>query len=281
MLNIYENQKTLNLGGKLLNLETPRIMGVLNATPDSFYGNSRINSVSEAANRAEKMVSEGADILDIGAYSSRPGAEDISEQEELDRLIPVIEAVTSRCPDTPISVDTFRSAVAYAAVRAGAHMINDISGGELDESMFSIVGKLKAPYVLMHMRGNPQNMTTLTEYSAIITEMVDYFSQRIASLHAHGVYDIIIDPGFGFAKTSAQSLHILHHLHEFKLIGLPIITGFSRKSLVYKTLGVTADEALNGTTVLNTIALGNGANILRVHDVLEAKQCITLCQQVV
>lgn len=281
MLNIYENQKTLNLGGKLLNLETPRIMGVLNATPDSFYGNSRIKSASDAADRAEKMVSEGAGILDIGAYSSRPGAENISEQEELDHLIPVIEAVVRRCPETAISADTFRSAVANAAVNAGASMINDISGGELDAQMFSMIGKLKVPYVLMHMRGNPQNMTSLTNYSAIITEMVDYFSQRIAALHAHGVYDIVIDPGFGFAKTSAQSLHILHNLHEFKLIGLPIMAGFSRKSLVYKTLGITADEALNGTTVLNTIALRNGANILRVHDVLEAKQCITLCQQVV
>ena len=275
-----ENQQTLNIRGNLLPLTTPRIMGVLNATPDSFYGDSRINSLDDAAARAEKILTDGADIIDIGAYSTRPGAEDISEAEEIDRLIPTIEAVLTRCPEALISADTFRSGVAIAAVAAGAGMINDISGGTLDENMFATVGKLKAPYLLMHTRGTPQTMTQLTDYTDILVEMMDYFSQRVAALQAFGVQDIIIDPGFGFAKTPAQSLHVLHHLHAFSLVGLPIAVGFSRKSLVYKTLGITANEALNGTTVLNTIALRNGANILRVHDVVEAKQCIALCQLV-
>lgn len=275
-----ENQQTLNIRGNLLPLTTPRIMGVLNATPDSFYGNSRIQSLEEAAARAEKMLTDGADIIDIGAYSTRPGAEDISAAEEIDRLIPTIEAVLTRCPQAVISADTFRSGVAMAAVAAGAGMINDISGGTLDENMFATVGKLKVPYLLMHTRGTPQTMTQLTDYTDIVVDMVDYFSQRMAALQAFGVQDIIIDPGFGFAKTPAQSLHVLHHLHAFTIVGLPIVVGFSRKSLVYKTLGITANDALNGTTVLNTIALRNGANILRVHDVLEAKQCIALCQLV-
>lgn len=261
-------------------LNTPKIMAVLNATPDSFYKGSRTDGVDDAIKRAGTMIAEGADILDVGAYSSRPGAEDISVSEELDRLIPIIQAIKRNYPDTPVSADTFRSAVAYEAIRAGADMVNDISGGDLDDDMFPQIGKLKVPYVLMHMRGTPLTMSTLTTYENIITEMLDYFAIRIAKLRLHGVTDILIDPGFGFAKTPAQSFLVLQNLHEFKILGLPVVAGLSRKSMIHKTLQIDADKALNGTTVLNTIALQKGAKILRVHDVREANECIRLFQEV-
>lgn len=274
----FHKKTTLNVGGKLIDLSTPKVMGIINLTPDSFFEGSRKQNIDEAFKQAEKMLNEGATILDLGAYSSRPGADDISVQEELDRLLPVVENITKNFHDATLSIDTFRAVVAEAAIKAGAHIINDISGGQLDEKMFATVAKLKVPYILMHMKGNPKTMVALAEYEDVFSEVFDYFTSRIHQLKQLGVNDIIIDPGFGFAKKPEHGYRLLQRLAEFQQLGLPLLAGISRKKMIYGALGITADEALNGTTVLNTIALTKGASILRVHDVKEAVQAVKLWQ---
>jgi len=251
-------------------------MGILNVTPDSFYDGGRFQTDASILEHAEKMISEGADIIDVGGYSSRPGAAEIPETEEKDRVVKAISAIAKHFPGTIISVDTFRSTVAEAAVEAGALMVNDVAGGNLDPQMFQTVARLNVPYILMHMRGNPQTMSSLTQYANLMKEMLDYFHEKIHSLRQFEIKDIIVDPGFGFSKTAEQNFSILQNLEKFSILGKPLLVGLSRKSMVWKTLGVQASEALNGTTSLNTMALLKGANILRVHDVREAREVIKL-----
>jgi dihydropteroate synthase len=251
-------------------------MGILNTTPDSFYEKSRTGSVDKAVDRARQMIAEGATILDVGGYSSRPGAADISAQQELDRVLPMIEAIRQHFPEAYMSIDTFRAEVAREAVAAGACLINDISGGSLDTDMFETVARLQVPYVLMHMRGTPQNMKSQTEYGDILKEMIDYFQKKVYQLRQLNIKDIILDVGFGFAKTIEQNYFLLRNLEVFNILGLPILAGLSRKSLIYKRLGIQVSEALNGTTVLNTLALTKGASVLRVHDVKEAVETVKL-----
>ncbi len=251
-------------------------MGIINVTPDSFYSGSRVTPDSNAINLADKMVKEGASILDIGGYSSRPGADDISVQEEIDRVVPVIEQIRSKHQSAYISIDTFRATVAREAIKAGADIVNDISGGNLDKDMFATVTELQAPYILMHMKGNPQNMKKEAVYENMLLEMLEYFQSKVADLQSRGNKDIIIDPGFGFAKTIEQNFQLLKSLNSFKMLELPMLIGLSRKSMIYKSLNIDSDNALNGTTALNMIALQNGANILRVHDVKEAIETVKL-----
>lgn len=272
----FHKKTTLNAKGKLIDLSTPKVMGIINLTPDSFFEGSRKPALDDAVKQAEKMLGEGATFLDLGAYSSRPGADDISVQEEMGRLLPVVEAIAKNFPVAILSIDTFRATVAEAAINAGAHIVNDISGGQLDEQMFATVAKMKAPYILMHMKGNPKTMTELAVYDDVFNEVFDYFTARIHQLRQLGVNDIIIDPGFGFAKKPEHGFVLLRRLGEFNRLGLPLLAGISRKKMIHGTLGITADEALNGTTVLNTIALTKGASILRVHDVKEAVQAVKL-----
>lgn len=276
----FTKKSTLNVRGKLIDLAPPKVMGIINITPDSFYAGSRKQTAEDALAQAGKMLADGAHFLDIGAYSSRPGAVDISIQEELDRLLPIIEAIATTYPEAILSVDTFRSAVALAAINAGAHIINDISGGTLDDNMFATIAKLQVPYVMMHMRGTPQNMVQQTDYTDVFGEVFDYFAERVYRLRGMGVHDVIIDPGFGFAKTHAQSYELMSRLHEFERLELPILVGISRKRMVYNLTGGTAADALNGTTVFNTIALTKGANILRVHDVKEVVEAVKIWQAV-
>jgi len=272
-------KRTLNARGRLIDLSTPKIMGILNITPDSFYSGSRIQSIDQALFNAEAFLNEGATFLDIGAYSSRPGATDIGGDEELRRLIPIIAAIREKFPEALLSIDTFRARVAYEGIQAGAHLVNDISGGTLDDKMFDTVAALKAPYILMHMRGNPQTMQRETQYKDLVLDIAGYFSERVDRLIASGVHDIILDPGFGFAKTLDQNYQLMQHLKDFHIFGLPLLTGISRKGMIYKLLETTPEEALNGTTVLHTIALSKGSSILRVHDVKAARQCITLTEK--
>lgn len=276
----FLNRKvTLNLKGEILDLSRPRVMGILNLTPDSFYGTSRISSVDAALERVETCLKEGAALIDIGAYSSRPGADEVTAEEELKRMIPAIAAISKWFPEAKLSIDTFRAKVAKESIEAGAHLINDISGGELDEMMFETVASLKVPYILMHMKGDPQTMQKDPVYKNIGLEVVDYFAEKLHKLQQLGVNDIILDPGFGFAKTVAHNYQLLNQLEYLDLFGLPVLAGFSRKSMIYKFLGITPEEALNGTTVLNTIALQKGATILRVHDVKAAAECIALVEK--
>ena len=255
-------------------------MGILNVTPDSFYDGGKFTSDSEILSQVEKMVKEGADMIDVGGYSSRPGAADISEREEINRAIHAIRLIIHHFPDTIISIDTFRSEVARIAVKEeGAGIINDISGGQLDPDMFKTVADLQVPYVLMHMKGTPQTMLGLSSYDNLIKELIDYFHSRIFTLTRMGVKDIILDPGFGFAKTREQNFQLLDQLHKLSLPGRPLLVGLSRKSMVWKTLNSKPENALNGTTVLNTIALIKGAGILRVHDVKEAAEVISLVME--
>ncbi len=270
--------QTLNAGGKLIDLSIPKVMGILNSTPDSFYDGGRHETVETALKQAERLLEAGADIIDIGAYSSRPGATAIGPMAELDRLLPVVEAVAGRFPEATLSVDTFRAEVARAAIGAGAHIVNDISGGTLDDAMFATVAELQVPYILMHMRGDPKTMQRHTAYDDLATEISLFFGTRIAALRQLGVVDIILDPGFGFAKTMEQNYELLRRLDELHVHGLPLLGGVSRKSMIYKKLGITADEALNGTTVLNTVLLTKGVKLLRVHDAKAAKEAITLLQ---
>lgn len=273
---VFYSKKTLNLRGDVVDLSYPIVMGILNVTPDSFYDGGFHNDEIRMLERVGHMLTDGATIIDIGGYSSRPGAKDVSEKEEINRVVPAIRAIMKEYPDAYISVDTFRSSVAEAAVSEGAVMVNDISAGALDGKMFATIGKLKVAYVLMHMRGNPQTMQTLTGYDNILLEVIDFFQKKISELREHKVKDIIIDPGFGFAKTVDQNYDLLKHLNYFRLLNLPVLAGMSRKSMIYKKLNTTSDKALNGTTALNAIALMNRVSILRVHDVGEALEAITL-----
>ena len=276
----FLNRKTtLNLQGRLVDISKPTVMGILNLTPDSFYNNSRIDNADDALRRTETFLNEGAKFIDIGAYSSRPGAAEVSEAEELSRMVPMVEIISKKFPEAWLSIDTFRAKVAKESIEAGAHLINDISGGELDEAMFQTAADLQVPYILMHMRGTPQNMQQQTGYSNIGLDLVDYFSQKIASLRKLGVKDIILDPGFGFAKTTDENYQLLNQLEELDIFELPMLVGFSRKSMIYNFLGNDPQEALNGTTILNTIALMKGAGILRVHDVKAAAECIALVEK--
>jgi dihydropteroate synthase len=272
----FQKKVTLNAGGKLIDLSTPKVMGIINITPDSFFADSRKTTTQSIIGQAEKMLGDGAAFLDIGAYSSRPGAVDISEQEETDRLLPAVEAIVENFPEAVISVDTFRASVAKAAIKAGAHIINDISGGELDANMFAVAAQLQVPYILMHMKGTPQNMVKLAQYDDVFAEVYDCFVKKIYQLKQLGVHDIILDPGFGFAKEAKHSYALLNSMKGFDTLQLPILAGISRKKMIYGLSNTTAAEALNGTTVLNTIALMKGANILRVHDVKEAVEAVKL-----
>ncbi|MGF7075786.1 dihydropteroate synthase [Mucilaginibacter sp. 3215] len=272
----FRKKVTLNAGGRLIDLSSPKVMGIINITPDSFFADSRKPGVDEALKQAEKMLTDGATFLDIGAYSSRPGAVDISVQEETDRLLPVVEAIAAQFPEAIISTDTFRAGVAEAAIRGGAHIINDISGGMLDGDMFAIVARLQVPYILMHMKGTPQTMNQLAEYDDVFGEVFDYFISKYSELKRLGVHDVILDPGFGFAKKAEHSYELMSRMNEFNMLGLPVLTGISRKRMIYGLLGNTAEEALNGTTALNTIALTKGTNILRVHDVKEAVEAVKI-----
>ncbi|WP_353181450.1 dihydropteroate synthase [Parapedobacter lycopersici] len=268
---------TINAGGRLLDLSSPKIMGILNVTPDSFFDGGRYNTVQKALAQAEKLVEEGADLLDVGAFSTRPNAEHISTAEEISRLIPVVKALHAAFGDTvPLSVDTFRSEVARRAVEAGANIINDISGGTFDEAMFATVAELNVPYILMHARGTHKTMHQKTDDIDIVREVALYFGRRVASLQALGVKDIILDPGPGFGKTMSQNFELLNRMDEFHIFGCPLLGAVSRKSLIYKTLGITAEEALNGTTALHALLLNSGVQLLRVHDVKAAKEVITL-----
>ena len=273
------NIMTINCKGQLIDLKIPKVMGILNLTPDSFYDGGFYKNESDILKQVEKMVTEGATFIDIGAYSSRPNAKHIDEEVELKRLLPILKLLIDSFPDVLISIDTFRSEVAKQAVSAGACMINDISAGKMDDNMLATVAKLGVPYIMMHMKGTPQNMQQNTSYKNLIKEILFYFSERIATAKSLGIIDILADPGFGFSKTTAQNYELLNHLELFKILEKPILVGFSRKSMVYKPLNTSAKEALNGTTVLNTIALQKSASILRVHDVKEATECIKLTQQ--
>ena len=270
---------TINCNGKLIDLATPKVMGVLNLTPNSFFDGGKYSNELSVLNQVERMLSDGATFIDIGAYSTKPGAEFVSEGEEIDRLIPVLKLILKTFPETLISVDTFRSKVAKISVENGACIINDISAGSLDENMCQTVANMQVPYIMMHMKGTPQTMQGLTDYKNITKEMLFYFSEKVATARNFGINDIIIDPGFGFAKTTAQNFEVLSNLELFQMLELPMLVGISRKSMIYKTLGTTPQFALNGTTVLNTVALQKGANILRVHDVKEAVECIKLINQ--
>jgi dihydropteroate synthase len=277
---VFQQKLTLNVRGTLMDLSKPKIMGVLNLTPDSFYDGGRNNSLADALRKTEQLLSEGADILDLGAYSSRPGAEHITEELEFERMIPVIRAIAKEFPKALLSIDTFRSGIAKAAVGEGADMVNDISAGAMDPAMFAAIAELKVPYILMHMKGTPQTMATQTNYTNLILEVAQYFAEKIQVLKELGVRDLIIDPGFGFAKTLEQNYELLGKLEHLKITGHPVLAGLSRKSMIYKLLETDADHALNGTTAANTIALMNGANILRVHDVRAAKEAVMIVEQV-
>lgn len=274
-------KKTLNCRGRLVDLSHgPAVMGILNITPDSFFAGSRVpagGALEQALiDRAGQMLQDGASFLDIGGYSTRPGAPDISPSEEADRVLPAIEAIRRHWPEALLSVDTFRAEVARQAVEAGACMVNDVAGGTLDLQMFETVAALQVPYVLMHMRGTPQTMQSMATYTNVVTEVIDELAIQLARLRALGQLDVLLDPGFGFAKTPAHNFALLHRLEAFRVFDEPLLIGLSRKSTIWRTLGITADEALNGTTVLNTVALQKGASILRVHDVREAVEAVTL-----
>lgn len=270
---------TINVRGRLVSLDEPQVMGILNVTPDSFFATSRCRSEEEIRQRVCMMRREGATMVDIGAYSSRPGAEEVSVEEELRRLLPAVGIVREEWPDAIISVDTFRAEVARQAVEAGADIINDISGGEMDKDMFRTVAELHVPYILMHMQGTPQDMQKAPHYDNLMCEVFRSLGERVEELHEAGVADVIVDPGFGFGKTMAQNYEMMARLGEFRLLGCPILVGISRKSMVYRLLDTTPEESLNGTTALNTIALMNGASILRVHDVREAVEAIKIYRQ--
>ncbi len=279
ILMVKITKKTLNCRGRLVDLSTPVVMGILNVTPDSFFVGSRTAAETDLAERAGEMLAEGATFLDVGGYSTRPGAANISPAEEADRVLPALETILKHFPDALLSVDTFRAEVARQAVGAGACLINDVAGGTLDETMFETVARLGVPYVLMHLRGTPQTMQSMAVYTDVVTEVMDEIGSQLARLRALGVKDVLLDPGFGFAKTPAQNFELLSRLDAFSHFNEPLLVGLSRKSTIWKTLAISAEEALNGTTVLNTAALLKGASVLRVHDVREAAEAIKLTQQ--
>lgn len=267
---------TINCKGTLIDLCRPKVMGILNLTPNSFFDGGKYGDESTILKQVGKMLNEGATFIDVGAYSSKPNADYVSEQEEMRRLIPVVKLLVSEFPEILLSIDTFRSQVAEKAIEAGAAMINDISAGNLDEGMMETIAKLQVPYIMMHMRGTPKTMQSLTQYDDIMKAMMLYFAQKISQARSLGINDLILDPGYGFSKTTEQNFEVLQKSEIFQHLNVPILVGLSRKSMIYKTLETTAQEALNGTTVLNTLALTKGIHILRVHDVKEAMESITL-----
>lgn len=269
-------KKTLNIAGKLLDLSTPQVMGILNVTPDSFFSGSRVLQIEDAYKKADKMLSEGASMLDIGGHSTRPGADAVSEEEELTRVLPVVEMLRKRFPEAIISIDTFRASVARKSIEAGAHIINDIAGGNLDPLMFETVAELNVPYILMHSRGTPQTMKELNQYDDLVTDVLRELQAKIYQLRQLGVKDIVADMGFGFAKNADQNYVLLRELRAFEALEVPLLVGVSRKSMIWRKLDITPDQSLNGTTALNTVAILNGANILRVHDVKEAIEVVKL-----
>lgn len=267
---------TINCAGTLIDLNTPKVMGILNQTPDSFYDGGRYSNPKAVLDQVEQMLFNGANFIDIGGYSSRPGAADVSEQEELNRVIPTIKAVIKAFPDAVISIDTFRSGVAKAAIEEGVAMINDISGGDRDPEIYQVAARHQVPYILMHMRGTPQTMTTLTDYDNVVMEVAQDLAKKLKQIRPYGVNDLIVDPGFGFAKNLEQNYSLLGKLDHLKLLNAPILVGLSRKSMIYKLLQTDPENALNGTTAANTIALLKGASILRVHDVAPAMEVVKL-----
>jgi dihydropteroate synthase len=272
----FPRKRSLKLRDKIYDLSSPKIMGIMNVTPDSFYEDGRISTEKQALITVEKMIKEGADMLDIGAYSSRPGAIDISEFEELDRITPILKAIRAEFPEIILSIDTFRSEVAHSALSEGADIINDISGGLIDPDIMKTVAAHRSPYILMHMRGTPQSMTDLATYEHLFNEVNFELSDGISKAKSNGIHDIIIDPGFGFAKNSTQNFELMGKLPELSIHQCPILVGISRKSMIYRTLESNPENALNGTTILNTCGILNGADILRVHDVKEAKEILSL-----
>ncbi len=277
---IFNSNITLNCQGKLIEFNTPMIMGIINTTPDSFFEDSRTQSIDLILKQVSQFINEGVDVVDVGGYSSRPGADDVTEQEEINRILPAIIAIRKAHPNLIISIDTFRPTVAEVALKNGANIINDISGGLLDTSIFKIASDYTAPYIMMHMKGTPKNMQNNTQYKHLIKDLVYFFSKQIQLAQQFGVKDIIIDPGLGFSKTLDQNYEIIKHLDLFKVLDKPILIGASRKSMLYKLLDITPKEALNATTIINTIALLNGANILRVHDVKEAVEVKKIVEKI-
>jgi len=269
---------TLNCRGTLVDLTTPKVMAIVNATPDSFFEQSRVKSIDQFKKKIDQMITEGADIIDIGAYSSRPNAEHISEEQELNRLLPLIDFIRTYFPDVLVSVDTYRAEVAKEVLERGVHMINDISGGQLDEQLLRVVARYRVPYILMHMRGTPQTMMKNTTYDHLSSDLIHYFTTNISKAKQAGIIDIIIDPGFGFSKTLEQNYELLNQVEQLNALDTPMLIGVSRKSMIYKALDITPNEALNGTTALHMIALSKGAQLLRVHDVKPAVECIKLYQ---
>jgi len=270
---------TINCKGTLVDFTTPKVMGILNITPDSFFDGGLYQNEKSILSQTEKMLDEGATFIDVGAYSSRPGADHVSEEEELRRIVPVVKLLLKEFPDILLSIDTFRSKIAKETIQLGAAIINDISGGNLDASMFETVAQLQVPYIAMHMQGTPQTMQQNPTYDDITTELIQFFSKKINQLHQLQVKDVIIDVGFGFGKTIEHNFQLLKDLKFFESLNTPILAGISRKSMLYKTLNISAKEALNATTSANTIALLNGASILRVHDVKEAVECVKIVEQ--
>ena len=269
---------SINCNGKLIDVSSPKVMGILNITPDSFFDGGKYNNPQSIVKQVEKMLSEGATFIDVGAYSSRPGAKHISEKEEKERILPVIKLLAKEFPQILMSIDTFRSEIAEACINEGACIINDISAGNMDENMFTAVAKLNVPYIIMHMKGTPQNMQKNCTYNHVVNDVIFYFSKKINELRLLGVNDIITDVGFGFSKKLEHNYKLLKHLELFKSLEVPTLAGLSRKSMLFKPLGITQKEALNATTTANTIALLNGANILRVHDVKEAVEAIKIVE---
>lgn len=273
----FKRKTTLNCRGCLIDVSKPQVMGIINLTPDSFYPQSRVKNEKEILKRVEQILKEGGIMVDVGAYSSRPNAQNVSEEEELERLIPVLKSIRSHFPDLIISVDTFRALVAEKAIEEGeADIINDISGGEMDSNMFETIARINVPYILMHMKGTPQNMQSNPFYEDVVAEISLSLSKRVDVLRSLGVNDIIIDPGFGFGKSLEDNYRLLNDLDQLSFFELPTMVGFSRKSMIYRFLDISVEDALNGTTVLNTLALTKGINILRVHDVKEAVECVKL-----
>mgnify|MGYP001080219263 CR=1 FL=1 len=271
----------INIRGKLYDLTSPKVMGILNLTPDSFYDGGKFKDLNDIDYHISKMINDGLDILDVGGYSTRPGAKEISLDEEMSRVIPVFKYIRKKFPELIISVDTFRSKIAEACLNEGADIINDISSGISDKNMIKTISNFNCPYIIMHMLGNPQVMQNSPKYENAVIEIIQFLSERIKIARDHGITDLISDPGIGFGKTIENNFEILNNLEKFKILDIPILTGFSRKSMIYKTLNTSSDNALNGTSSLNTIALTKGAKILRVHDVKEAKECIILYEKTI
>lgn len=270
---------TINCKGHLIDLKTPKVMGILNVTPDSFFDGGKFKDATNALNQVEKMLMQGASFIDIGAYSSRPGAAEVSEELELKRITPIVELILKHFPEALVSIDTFRGKVAKECIGLGAGLINDISAGLRDDTLLDTVANLGVPYIMMHMRGTPQTMQKLTDYNYLLMDIIHFFSERLAQAKAIGIHDVIIDPGFGFAKNLEQNFELLNQLEALHILNLPILVGISRKSMIYKLLETDAKNALNGTTALHMVALRKGANILRAHDVKEALECVKLHEQ--